>query len=177
MELLRAHREGAGTRGGEGATGRRGEEGRAFPLEGVPPSLNLPLAAFLPPEYVPDDAVRLRLYQRFSAVERDEQLGSLVQEVEDRFGALPEPAQNLVYLTSLRLRAAEAGIRRVEAADGEIILRWDEQLPRHLNLGQLERAVGVPLRRGSNQVRLPRGPDAAWMGHLYTLVEALPSRA
>ena len=59
-----------------------------LPFERVWPSLDLPISAFIPPEYVTDDPVRLRLYQRFSAVEDDEQLASLVSEVEDRFGAL-----------------------------------------------------------------------------------------
>ena len=66
-----------------------------------------------------DDPVRLRLYQRFSAVEADEQLASLVSEVEDRFGTLAEPAQQLVYLTSLRLRAAEVGVEALTATHDE----------------------------------------------------------
>ena len=78
-----------------------------MPIERAWPSLDVPLNAFIPPEYVLDDAVRLRLYQRFSAIEDDAQLASLVAELEDRFGSLPEPAQHLVYVTSLRLRATD----------------------------------------------------------------------
>ncbi len=162
VELLKAHQR-AGTGGP-----------MVIPADTAPTSVDLPLIAFIPPEYVSDDAVRLRLYQRFSSVAEDAQLSALVTEIEDRFGSLPEPAQNLVYLTSLRVRAREAGVEEVAATDGEVVVRFG-RLP-SLNLGRIEREIGVPLKVGSNQVRLPRGDGMAWMGRLYALVESLPSR-
>jgi transcription-repair coupling factor (superfamily II helicase) len=149
------------------------EDGAArLPFERTWPSLDLPINAFIPPEFVTDDAVRLRLYQRFSAVEEDGQLASLVAEVEDRFGTLPEPAQQLVYLTSLRLRAAEGSVEALTATQEEVIVKF-EQLPA-LNFEQLSRAATVPLKRGSNQLRFARGKGNAWLERLYALVAALP---
>ncbi|HEX8966444.1 MAG TPA: transcription-repair coupling factor [Chloroflexota bacterium] len=144
-----------------------------LPLERAWPSLDVPLNAFIPPEYVLDDPVRLRLYQRFSAIQDDAQLTSLVGEVEDRFGALPEPAQHLVYLTSLRLRASEAGVEAIAATLDEIIVKFD-RLPA-LNPERLSREAGVTLKRGSNQLRFQRGKDTRWMERLYALVAALAS--
>jgi transcription-repair coupling factor (superfamily II helicase) len=143
-----------------------------IPIERVWPSLDVPLNAFIPPEYVLDDAVRLRLYQRFSGVEGDDQLASLVAEVEDRFGSLPEPAQHLVYVTSLRLRATDASVQAITATHDEIIVKFDRLPP--LNPDQLARKVGVPLKRGSNQLRFGRGQGLGWMERLYALVSALP---
>jgi transcription-repair coupling factor (superfamily II helicase) len=143
-----------------------------LPIERPWPSLDVPLNAFIPPEYVVDDPVRLRLYQRFSSVEDDEQLTSLVAEVEDRFGSLPEPAQHLVYLTSLRLRASDAEVQAITATHDELIIKFD-RLPA-LNVDALTRKVGVALKRGSNQLRFTRGKDTGWMERLYTLVAALP---
>jgi transcription-repair coupling factor (superfamily II helicase) len=148
------------------------EDGRGIPFERTWPSLDLPINAFIPPEYVTEDAVRLRLYQRFSAIDEDSQLANLVSEVEDRFGALPEPAQQLVYLTSLRLRAAESGVEAMTATAQEVIVKFD-RLP-SLNFDQLGRAAGTPLKRGSNQLRFARGAGNAWMERLYALVAALP---
>jgi transcription-repair coupling factor (superfamily II helicase) len=156
VDLLKAHREGSGR----------------LPFERAWPSLDVPLTAFIPPEYVPDDAVRLRLYQRFSAVDEDAQLTSIVSEVEDRFGALPVPAQHLVYLTSLRLRAGEAGVEAVTATQEEIIVKFD-RLP-SMNFDQVARQAGTPLKRGSNQLRFARGKGTGWMERLYALVAALP---
>lgn len=156
VDLLKARQDGSGR----------------LPFERTWPSLDLPINAFIPPEYVSDDAVRLRLYQRFSAVEQDEQLVSLVAEVEDRFGALPEPTQQLVYVTSLRLRAEEAGAEALLAAGDQIVVKFDRLPP--LNVDQLARSVGVPLKAGSNQLRFARGKGNEWMERLYALVAALP---
>ncbi|MBI2756648.1 MAG: transcription-repair coupling factor [Chloroflexi bacterium] len=143
--------------------------------EGPSASLDLPISAFLPPEYVPDDSVRLRLYQRFSAAESDSDVAALVQELEDRFGKMPEPVQNLVYLTSLRLRAGEAQVEQVAATDREVLVRLD-RLPPGLDVRGLERTLHVPIRTGSNQLRFARGEGAGWMGVLYALLERLPRR-
>jgi transcription-repair coupling factor (superfamily II helicase) len=143
-----------------------------LPFERAWPSLDLPVSAFIPPEYVTDDPVRLRLYQRFSSVEEDSQLRDLVSEVEDRFGALPEPAHQLVYLTSLRLRASEGGVEAIAATHDEVIVKFD-RLPA-LNVDVLSKAAGVALKRGSNQLRFARGTGTAWMERLYALVSALP---
>jgi transcription-repair coupling factor (superfamily II helicase) len=156
VELLKSHMEG---------TGR-------VPFERTWASFDLPLNGSIPPEYVSEDAVRLRLYQRFSAIEADDQLAGLVSELEDRFGSLPEPTQHLVYLTSLRLRAAEADVQAITATRDEVIVKFD-RLPA-LNVDQLTRQTGVPLKRGSNQLRFARGSGLGWMERLYALVSALP---
>jgi transcription-repair coupling factor (superfamily II helicase) len=158
VELLRARRAPSGA--------------LALPGTQPVPSLDLPLSAFIPPEYVDDDALRLRLYQRFSAISSDDDLAALVAEIEDRFGPLPEPAQSLVYATSVRLRATAAGVEEIAAVDGEILVRFD-RLPA-VDRERLARAVGGQLKRGSNQLRMERGQGAAWMGRLYALLEALP---
>jgi transcription-repair coupling factor (superfamily II helicase) len=153
----------------------RTERGVRLPMEVAWPSLDLPVPAFLPPDYIADDAVRLRLYQRISGVENDAQIAEIVSELEDRFGSLPEMAQNLVYLTSLRQRALEAGVESLAATDHEVIVKFD-RLPA-LNVSELERAAGTPLKRGSNQLRIPRkASSTAWMTQLYELLAALPPR-
>jgi len=136
-------------------------------------TLDLSLNGFIPREYVADDAVRLRLYQRFSAVDSDSALAQLVAEVEDRFGSLPEPTQHMVYLTSLRFRASEADVQAIVAGRDEIMVKFDRLPP--LNFEQLSRQTGLALKRGSNQLRFGRGSGTAWMERLYGLVAALPN--
>ena len=92
--------------------------------------------------------------------------------MEDRFGSLPEAAQHLVYLTSLRLRAFEAAVEAITVTHDEVIVKFD-RLP-SLNLEHVQRSAGVPLKRGSNQLRFARPQGTTWMERLYALVAALP---
>jgi transcription-repair coupling factor (superfamily II helicase) len=131
----------------------------------------LPLPAYLPADYVPDEAQRLRLYQRLAEVRDFEALGAFFDELEDRFGPLPEPAANLLYLVRLRLAATAAGVQAIDADDEAIAVRFAGAPPRLP--ADAVRELGAPVRYGSNQVRLPRGQGTAWIGPLRRLVDAL----
>ncbi len=134
-------------------------------------AVDLPLSALIPPDYVQDAAARLNLYQRLAACREPAALAPLVEELEDRFGPLPEAVQNLVYVASLRLRAAQAGVAEIAAQDGEIVIRFRGAPP--LSGRLLSRQLGVPVKEGSNQLRFPRGKGQGWLATLDALVERL----
>jgi transcription-repair coupling factor (superfamily II helicase) len=137
------------------------------------PSLDLPLDAFLPADYVADEAARLNLYQRFATATSGEQVGALIAELEDRFGALPMQAQNLVYQVGLRLEAQRAGVSQITATDHEIVVKLHGRPPS--DVARLSREVGVALRAGSNQLRLSRGRGEGWLVTLQRLIDLLPA--
>ena len=152
-----------------------GEGGGGPPIVGqlAAPSVSLPVSAYLPADYVEDEPTRLNFYQRLAGVRSGERLAELIDELADRFGPLPEPVRNLAYVISLRLAAQRAGVQQVQSLDHEVVVKF-ERLPR-LDVSGLARVVGVPLRAGSNQLRLPRGHGQDWMVQLQTLVESLPA--
>lgn len=78
--------------------------------------VNLRIPALLPDTYLPDVHGRLLLYKRLSGVGSEEELQELKVELIDRFGMLPEPAQNLLAVTRLRMKAEKLGINKLEAA-------------------------------------------------------------
>jgi transcription-repair coupling factor (superfamily II helicase) len=102
---------------------------------GREPALERPLAAvseielhvpaLLPQDYVADVHLRLALYQRIAAADAVA-VQDMTAELVDRFGALPEPAANLLRLAQLRLTARALGLRRLElgAAGGSV--QFDE---------------------------------------------------
>ncbi|MDD9824093.1 MAG: transcription-repair coupling factor [Gammaproteobacteria bacterium] len=89
---------------------------------GAPPDFRAPggtevelrVAALLPEDYMPDIQLRLAFYKRISGAADDAELANLRAELIDRFGTLPEPAENLLRIGSLRRRAESLGLRRVE---------------------------------------------------------------
>jgi transcription-repair coupling factor (superfamily II helicase) len=137
------------------------------------PSLDLPLDAFLPADYVADEATRLNLYQRFATAGSGAEVGALIAELEDRFGALPEPAQNLVYQVGLRLSAQRAGVSQISATDHEIVVKLHRRPP--ADVTRLSREVGAALRAGSNQLRMARGKGESWLVTLQRLIDLLPA--
>jgi transcription-repair coupling factor (superfamily II helicase) len=72
------------------------------------------LSAFLPDKYVPDPSQRLVLYKRMAAAEEELTLNEIADELRDRYGALPVPAELLLDLMRLRVLLKQL---RIEAAE------------------------------------------------------------
>jgi transcription-repair coupling factor (superfamily II helicase) len=77
--------------------------------------IDLPVDAHLPPEYIASDRLRLEGYRRLAAAASDSEVTAVVEELTDRYGELPEPAQRLVGVARLRLLCRGAGITEVAA--------------------------------------------------------------
>ena len=77
--------------------------------------INLRIPALIPEDFLPDVNTRLIMYKRISAAANDKELDELQVEMIDRFGLLPEPCKNLFKISSLKLRAQEIGIKKLEA--------------------------------------------------------------
>ena len=75
--------------------------------------INLP--TLIPDDYLPDIHERLVLYKRISAAKNNADLDTLQIEMIDRFGLLPEPTRHLFAVTTLKLKAKDLGITRIDA--------------------------------------------------------------
>jgi transcription-repair coupling factor (superfamily II helicase) len=91
--------------------------GAALPEIELPPVIELPLQAFLPDDYVPDENLRIKMYQRMTSLRSEEELDNLRQEMEDRFGLLPPATEDLLYVLRVRLLASRAGVQAVGRED------------------------------------------------------------
>ncbi|MFN4262430.1 MAG: transcription-repair coupling factor [Thioalkalivibrionaceae bacterium] len=80
--------------------------------------------ARLPDDYVPDIHTRLILYKRLSSAADADALSALREELTDRFGKLPDAAENLIVANRLRLRLTPLGVRKAELASGGGRLRF-----------------------------------------------------
>jgi transcription-repair coupling factor (superfamily II helicase) len=142
----------------------------AFP-EQEHPTVTLPVQAFIPSDYVSEDPLRLNLYQRLSAAKRGDQVRELREEIEDRFGPLPDPARRLVELLELRASAGVAGIQEIALDGAEIVLRFAG--PRSFDVGALGQGLGPQLRARQNQLRLEYQPGRDVLYVLQQLVDRL----
>ncbi len=91
----------------------------------LPPLIELPLQALLPDDYVADEELRIKLYQRMGALSSEQALDDIRQELEDRFGILPPPVTNLIYVLRVRLLATTAGVSAIGREDHTLVLKAD----------------------------------------------------
>lgn len=118
----------------------------------IPTSVNLPLSIGIPTSYIPDQALRLKLYRRLADIKDETELTTLEMEFEDRFGPLPEQVQNLIYQIKVKLMAALAGLSSVGFEGRQIVLRYPA-LPEGIDTRDLPE-IGYPVITGKNAYRI-----------------------
>jgi transcription-repair coupling factor (superfamily II helicase) len=103
---------------------RQGHEpDMAHPL-GVTTEINLHAPALLPDDYCGDIHQRLVIYKRLASCSTQQDLDEMHQELIDRFGLLPEPAQTLLDSHRLRILAKPLGISKVDASSEAISIQF-----------------------------------------------------
>ncbi len=126
--------------------------------------IDLPVDAHLPPEYIGSDRLRLEAYRRLAAAPDAAGIASAVEELIDRYGPLPEPAQRLVAVARLRVLCREFGVTEVAATGaGTTTLRLASlTLPdsAQVRLKRMYPAAAYRATTGVVQVPLPREGSA-----------------
>ncbi|MBN8745159.1 MAG: transcription-repair coupling factor [Thiomonas arsenitoxydans] len=136
---------------------RAGREPDLLNPLGVTTEINLHVPALLPNDYCGDVHARLSLYKRLASAATSAQLDSVAEEIVDRFGRLPPPAQALVDTHRLRLIAQSYGITKIDAAEEVAILHFRKDAPvdaaRIIDLIQKNRHIKLT---GNDRLRIER---------------------
>jgi transcription-repair coupling factor (superfamily II helicase) len=88
----------------------------------VDPELSVEMPGFIPDDYVPDPGQRLELYKRLSAVEDDDEIREVMDEIADRYGPLPGDVVLLGELMAVKAIARRAGALALEISAVRIAL-------------------------------------------------------
>ena len=86
--------------------------------------VNLGIPALLPNDYCPDVHERLSLYKRFAGTHDFSELMSLLEELVDRFGDLPDQAKSFYETHRLRLEMTGFGIKKIDASPAAIQIQF-----------------------------------------------------
>lgn len=120
---------------------------------GFAPTIDLPLPAQIPEDYVPDAGLRLKLYRRLADIRTDAQVNEIAQELTDRFGKPPAQIENLLYLLRVRVAAMCARLASISMEDGRIVIKY----------GRDDDALSARLTK---RFKLRAGRDRAWLSEI-----------
>ena len=134
--------------------------------------VDIGIPANIPTDYVSDLPTRLDVYRRLVSSATPADVDAMGDELVDRFGTLPWQAQNLLYVTKLKLAAAQANILSVNRDNGTIVLRLQESVGGARQA--LRRHLGDHVDIGNTQVRIDiSNASNGWERSLIDTVEQL----
>jgi transcription-repair coupling factor (superfamily II helicase) len=85
-----------------------------------PVRIDVPVDAYVPGDYVPYEAAKIEIHRRVSGAREIADLIVLREELEDRFGPVPEPLENLIKLQDARIKLGRAGATAVGFSQGRL---------------------------------------------------------
>ncbi len=132
------------------------QRGQAPALE-ARANLRLGVDIRIPSDYIADERQRLRLYKRIASLgESEGERRALVAELEDRFGFLPRPVENLLRYSALKALAERLLVESIEQSQSVVSLRFHPQTPvaPERLVGFVRSVAGVKLDPGG-LLRLP----------------------
>jgi transcription-repair coupling factor (superfamily II helicase) len=121
-----------------------------------PVRLDVNVDAYVPADYVPYEQAKIEVHRRVAGAVEVADVERLREELEDRFGPVPEPLGNLLALQRARIKFGQAGARMVSfhgdrlavtpiELDSKRAKRLHEQLPEALyEGGRAQVSVRVP---------------------------------
>ncbi len=145
--------------------------------------LELPAPAFLPPDYVEREDVRLDAYRRLAAVQTSGDVDDIALEWVDRFGPVPPPAAALLQVARVRAECVRTGVTSVTvlknstmAGPGLVAHVSPIRLPQSKQMRLARLYKGAVYRDQEQELRLPvRGGAGIAEDLIAALGELVPS--
>lgn len=75
--------------------------------------INVACSAYLPDEYIGDDDVKIELYKKIAELRSQKDLKDLLEQVEDRFGSVPDSVYHLFLVARLKILAEKLKISAI----------------------------------------------------------------
>ena len=100
--------------------------------------------SFLPESYITEPRLRIEAYRKLANFLSTDEIKDYAEELNDRFGKIPDSVSALLMETEIRCLAEEAGFDKVEVIKGKLYLRFVQRGPN--NEAKFVRKVGkIPL--------------------------------
>ncbi|WRG24037.1 transcription-repair coupling factor [Helicobacter pylori] len=89
--------------------------------------IQLGVSAFLNPELIASDSLRLDLYRRLSLCENVDEVGQIHEEIEDRFGKIDDLSAQFLQIITLKILANQLGIIKLSNFNQNITITYGDE--------------------------------------------------
>ena len=146
----------------EAVEGLRAQSQKAQVNISIPaPLVSIAIPAHIPSDYISNLSARLDFYKEIEMAETCKQLKSISASLRDRFGALPEPINNLIYIKKVSLIGQKLGIESIQKQQGMILIMFNSEigtlanrlkkyLQKNIKIGHRQLTVYLPPRSGGD---------------------------
>ncbi|MGT0061523.1 transcription-repair coupling factor [Helicobacter pylori] len=120
--------------------------------------IQLSVSAFLNPELIASDSLRLDLYRRLSLCENIDEVGQIHEEIEDRFGKIDDLSAQFLQIITLKILANQLGIIKLSNFNQSITITYSDEKKESLKAPSKDDndILGTLLKHLRTQISLKR---------------------
>lgn len=77
-------------------------------------TIDISISAYIPENYITSERTRIDIYKKIAAIDSEERLNDVAEELRDRFSLPPLPVKNLMRISYIRNKARKLGISDIK---------------------------------------------------------------
>lgn len=114
--------------------------------------MDINVNAFIPEKYISSEMQKLEMYKKISVINSIEDFYDVQEELEDRFGDIPKPVQNLLDVAYIKAEAHALGVVAVTQRGENVVLSFKQDSPINIdNMVELiKQSKGKVMFNGNN---------------------------
>lgn len=113
--------------------------------EALEVAIDFKISAYIDTSYVTEQAYKLELYKKISAIRDQEDAYAIEEEIEDRYGDLPQEARNLIGISYMKALARRVKVKDVQDKKDRCVMVLAD--PENLDLKWIQ-DVSIVFNRG-----------------------------
>ena len=92
--------------------------------ENIETSIEININAFIPEKYIPNENHKLEIYKKIASIRSQQDADEIEEEIEDRFGNIPEQIRNLIHISFIKSVAQKIGISNISETKTHVKLQF-----------------------------------------------------
>ncbi|HQE66144.1 MAG TPA: transcription-repair coupling factor, partial [Bacillota bacterium] len=92
--------------------------------EAVDTSIELKISAFIPENYISDENQKIEIYKKIAYIGSQEDIYDIEEEIEDRFGDLPQVVRNLLDISYIKHLAGKCNVVSITQRKNSILVKF-----------------------------------------------------
>ena len=111
--------------------------------------IDINISSYIPDEYIENSSQKIEVYQNIALSRTEEDIQNVIDEIIDRFGAMPEEVNNLLEIARIKELAKKAFVTKISGRKESVIFSFDAS---NFNMNIVDRLV----KKYRNEIRFTR---------------------
>ncbi len=90
-------------------------------------TIDINVSSYIPDSYIENENQKIEVYQNIALCENDEDIKNIEENIEDRFGKIPNEVLNLLEIAKIKVMCKNQGITKIAQKQNNIVFNFNTE--------------------------------------------------